>query len=82
MPEVQDIKKEKKRRAIIRASLRVFARKGYETSALDEVAREANLAKGTLDHVPTDIVETLAPALAEHRDRIANDPRIVAYTTR
>jgi AcrR family transcriptional regulator len=48
MPEVQDIKKEKKRRAIIRASLRVFARKGYETSALDEVAREANLAKGTL----------------------------------
>jgi glutathione S-transferase len=41
-----------------------------------------NLAKGTLDHVPTDIVETLAPALAEHRDRIANDPRIVAYTTR
>lgn len=38
-----------------------------------------NLAKGILDHVPTDIVEDLAPALVEHRDRIANDPRIVAY---
>ncbi len=41
-----------------------------------------NLAKGTLDHVPTDIVEKLAPVLAEHRDRIAKDPRIVAYSAR
>jgi len=48
MPEVQDAKKEKKRNAIIRASLRVFARKGYEPTALEEVAREAGLAKGTL----------------------------------
>ena len=40
------------------------------------------LAKGTLDHVPTNIVEELAPALAEHRERIANDPRVVAYYTR
>ena len=48
MPEAQDAKKEKKRNAIIRASLRVFARKGYETTALDEVALEARLAKGTL----------------------------------
>jgi len=48
MPEVQELKKEQRRRAIIRASLRVFSRKGYETTALDEVAREARLAKGTL----------------------------------
>jgi AcrR family transcriptional regulator len=48
MPEVQDLKKEKKRKTIIRASLRVFSRKGYEATALDEVAREARLAKGTL----------------------------------
>jgi glutathione S-transferase len=41
-----------------------------------------NLAKGTLDHVPTNIVEELAPALAEHRERIANDPRVVAYYAR
>jgi len=40
------------------------------------------LAKGVLDHVPTDIVEELAPSLAAHRDRIANDPRITAYYTR
>ena len=40
------------------------------------------LAKGTLDHIPTDVVEGLAPALAEHRDRIADDPRVVAYYAR
>jgi glutathione S-transferase len=39
-----------------------------------------NLAKGILDHVPTDLVENLVPALAAHRDRIANDPRVVAYS--
>ena len=48
MQAVQDLKKEQRRRSIIRASLRVFSRKGYETAALDEVAREARLAKGTL----------------------------------
>jgi AcrR family transcriptional regulator len=48
MPGEQDPKKEKRRQAIIRASLRVFSRKGYEPTALDEVAREARLAKGTL----------------------------------
>ncbi len=41
-----------------------------------------NLARGILDHVPTDIVESLAPALAEHRDRITNDPRVLAYYAR
>ena len=41
-----------------------------------------SLAKGVLDHVPTDIAERLAPALAEHRERIANDPRVLAYYAR
>jgi glutathione S-transferase len=41
-----------------------------------------SLAKGVLDHVPTDLVERLAPALAEHRERIANDPRVLAYYAR
>ncbi len=40
------------------------------------------LAKGVLDHVPTDVVEKLAPSLAEHRDRIANDSRVAAYSAR
>ncbi|MDJ0711543.1 MAG: glutathione S-transferase family protein [Woeseiaceae bacterium] len=38
-----------------------------------------SLASGTLDHVPTDFVEQLSPALAAHRDRIAADPIVTAY---
>ena len=37
------------------------------------------LASGTLDHVPTDIVEKLAPALAAHRDRVGEHPVVTAY---
>ena len=48
MSEAGDLKKEKKRIAIIRASLRVFARKGFDSASLEEVARESRLAKGTL----------------------------------
>jgi hypothetical protein len=36
-----------------------------------------------LDHVPADLVDTLAPALAEHQERIARDSVVVAwYDTR
>jgi glutathione S-transferase len=34
---------------------------------------------GQLDHVPADLVDTLAPALAEHRARIERDPVVVAW---
>jgi glutathione S-transferase len=37
------------------------------------------LRSGTLEHVPTDLVETLAPNLVEHEERIANDPVVRAY---
>lgn len=38
-----------------------------------------SLRAGTLDHVPTDLVDRLAPGLAQHADRIANDPIVTAY---
>ena len=38
-----------------------------------------SLLNGTLDHVPTDIVERLAPELVEHKERIEKDPIVVAY---
>jgi glutathione S-transferase len=34
---------------------------------------------GALDHVPTDLVQRLAPGLVEHQERVASDPRVVAY---
>ncbi len=38
-----------------------------------------SLLNGTLDHVPPDIVERLAPELVEHKERIEKDPIVVAY---
>ncbi len=37
------------------------------------------LCSGTLDHVPTDLVQRLAPDLVEHQQRIQSDPRVIAY---
>jgi len=37
------------------------------------------LRSGTLDHVPTDLVQKLAPGLVEHQERVAKDPRVLAY---
>lgn len=37
------------------------------------------LRSGDLDHIPTDLVDRLAPALAAHQERVATDSRVVAY---
>ncbi len=37
------------------------------------------LTSGSLDHIPTDIVQRLAPALVDHQDRVQKDPRVAAY---
>jgi glutathione S-transferase len=37
---------------------------------------------GNLDHIPEDFVEKLAPNLAEHSKRIANEPQVLAYYAR
>ncbi|MFW6182018.1 MAG: TetR/AcrR family transcriptional regulator [Spirochaetota bacterium] len=41
-------KREMRRREIMKATLRVFSEKGYSPMVLDDVAREAGIAKGTL----------------------------------
>ena len=38
-----------------------------------------SLTSGMLDHVPTDLVEKLAPNLIAHADRVMNDPIVTAY---
>jgi glutathione S-transferase len=67
---------------LVRGGGQFFADGRMTVADLKVFVETRNLAKGILDHVPTDIVEGLAPALAEHRDRIANDPRVVAYYAR
>ena len=39
------------------------------------------LLSGQLDHVPTDLVERVAPKLIAHEHRVTNDPVVVAYYT-
>lgn len=38
-----------------------------------------SLIAGTLDHVPSDIVQRLAPELVAHNERVQGDPIVVAY---
>ena len=38
-----------------------------------------SLRSGTLDHVPTDLVDKLAPSLVAHQERIASDPIVASY---
>ena len=37
------------------------------------------LSSGSLDHIPTDLVQRVAPALIEHLSRIEGDPVVTAY---
>lgn len=37
------------------------------------------LLSGDLDHVPSDLVERLAPRLVEHEQRVSSDPIIASY---
>lgn len=37
------------------------------------------LTSGSLDHIPTDLVQRLAPALVDHQVRVQEDPRVAAY---
>lgn len=39
------------------------------------------LRSGNLDHIPTDLVERVAPSLVEHQKRIEGEPLVAAYYT-
>ena len=56
-----------------------FAANRLTVADLKVFVQMRSLQSGTLDHVPTDIVEQLAPALAAHRDRVAGHPIVTAY---
>ncbi len=38
-----------------------------------------SLRAGTLDHIPADLVDTIAPTLVAHQERIESDPIVVRY---
>lgn len=64
---------------LVRAGGEYFAGKALTMADLKTFVQIRSLCAGNLDHVPTDIVQRLAPALVEHKERIESDPRVIAY---
>jgi glutathione S-transferase len=56
-----------------------FADKRLTVADLKVFVDVRGLNSGRLDHVPTDLVEKVAPALNAHMQRIAQTPSVVAY---
>ena len=58
---------------------RYFADNRLTMADLKVFVQVRSLRRGTLDHIPADFVDTLAPALAEHCDRIAEESIVKAW---
>lgn len=56
-----------------------FADNRMTVADLKVFMQTKSLLAGTLDHIPTDIVQRLAPGLVAHKERIESDPHVVAY---
>lgn len=56
-----------------------FADNSLTVADLKAFVQTRSLCAGTLDHVPTNLVQQLAPGLVEHQKRVEADPRVVAY---
>jgi glutathione S-transferase len=56
-----------------------FADNRLTVADLKVYVQVRSLRAGTLDHVPTDLVDKLAPDLVRHDERVANDPIVTAY---
>jgi glutathione S-transferase len=59
-----------------------FADNRLTIADLKAFVQTRSLCAGNLDHVPTDIVQRVAPGLAAHLGRIEAEPVVVAYYAR
>lgn len=62
-----------------RAGGKYFADNRLTIADLKVYVQIRSLRAGTLDHVPTDLVDKLAPVLVQHQERVGNDPIVTAY---
>ncbi len=56
-----------------------FANGRLTVADLKMLVQVRALRSGRMEHVPTDLVERLAPNLCEHQARIEKEPQVVAY---
>jgi len=66
-------------RLLARGGGEFFADNRLTMADLKSFVQTRSLSKGTLDHVPSDIVQRVAPGLAEHMKRIEAEPIVTAY---
>lgn len=66
-------------RLLARGGGRYFADNRLTMADLKVFVQVRSLRAGKLDHVPANLVEQLAPALAEHQQRLEKEPIVVAY---
>lgn len=64
---------------LARGGGKYFADNRLTMADLKVFVQVRSLVSGTLDHVPTDLVERLAPNLIEHHERVQNDPIVASY---
>ena len=64
---------------LTRGGGKYFANNSLTIADLKAFVQIRSLRSGNLDHVPTDLVDRLAPGLVEHQARVADDPRVAAY---
>jgi len=56
-----------------------FADQRLTIADLKMLVLTRSLRSGNLDHIPTDLVQELAPGLVDHRGRVESDPIVTAY---
>ena len=66
----RNVAAEEKRRVILAAAVRVFARKGFHTSRVGDIAEEAGVAHGLLYHYFASKDEVLETIFREHWDAL------------
>ncbi|MEM7432143.1 MAG: glutathione S-transferase family protein [Pseudomonadota bacterium] len=58
---------------------RYFADERLTVADLKIVAHVGSVRAGTLEHVPTDLIDEIAPNLVAHQERVQKDPIVEAY---
>ncbi|MGI9265444.1 MAG: glutathione S-transferase family protein [Gammaproteobacteria bacterium] len=64
---------------LTRGGGKYFADNGLTVADLKAFVQTRWLRSGSLDHVPSELVQEIAPGLAKHQQRIEVDPRVIAY---
>lgn len=64
---------------LIRGGGQYFAGQSLSIADLKSVQQVRMMRSGNLEHIPANLIDKIAPALAKHEENIAKEPKVVAY---